>query len=130
MRLLSLLAFGFLVGLIILIYNMKFETRQLEERAAQLERAISEEKDNVALMRAEWSHVTRPDRIETLARDILKLEPAKPEQLITRHDFMDLLARRPIPSAADANGWKPRDEIGALIRNTGGEKNAGAGVAN
>jgi hypothetical protein len=74
--------------------------------------------------------VTRPDRIETLARDILKLEPAKPEQLITRHDFMDLLARRPIPSAADANGWKPRDEIGALIRNTGGEKNAGAGVAN
>jgi cell division protein FtsL len=130
MRLLSLLAFGFLVGLIILIYNMKFETGQLEGRAAQLERAISEEKDNVSLMRAEWSHVTRPDRIETLARDILKLEPAKPEQLITRHDFMDLLARRPIPSAADANGWKPRDEIGALIRNTGGEKNAGAGVAN
>jgi hypothetical protein len=42
MRLLSLLAFGFLLGLIILIYNMKFETRQLEERAAQLERAIAD----------------------------------------------------------------------------------------
>jgi cell division protein FtsL len=130
MRLLSLLAFGFLLGLIILIYNMKFETRQLEERAAQLERAIADEKDNVALMRAEWSHVTRPDRIETLARDILKLEPAKPEQLITRRDFMEVLARRPIPSVGEVNGWKPRDEIGALIRNTGGENDAGGALAN
>jgi cell division protein FtsL len=130
MRLLSLLAFGFLLGLIILIYNMKFETRQLEERAAQLERAIADEKDNVALMRAEWSHVTRPDRIETLVRDILKLEPAKPEQLITRRDFMEVLARRPIPSAGEVSGWKPRDEIGALIRNTGGENDAGGALAN
>ncbi len=129
MRLLSLLAFGFLIGIIILIYNMKFETRRLEERAAQLERAIAEEKDNVALMRAEWSHVTRPERIEKLAREVLDLEPAKPEQLITNRDFMEVLARRPMPSAETANGWKARDEIGALIRNTGGEKDAGGTVA-
>jgi cell division protein FtsL len=129
MRLLSLLAFGFLIGIIILIYNMKFETRRLEERAANLERAIAEEKDNVALMRAEWSHVTRPERIEKLAREVLNLESAKPEQLITNRDFMEVLARRPMPSAGTANGWKARDEIGALIRNTGGEKDAGGSVA-
>lgn len=126
MRLLSLLAFGFLAGLIVLIYDMKFQTRQLEDRAAQLERAIAEEKDNVALMRAEWSHVTRPERIETLARDLLKLEPAKPEQLITNRDFMAVLARRPIPSSNGRESWKPRDEIGALIRSTGAEGNASA----
>ncbi len=119
MRLLSLLAFGFLVGLIVLIYDMKFQTRQLEERAAELERVIAEEKDNVALMRAEWSHVTRPERIEKLARELLKLEPAKPEQLITDRDFLEVLARRPIPAAQGEKGWKTRDEIGALIRGTG-----------
>jgi cell division protein FtsL len=123
MRLLSLLAFGFLTGLIILIYDMKYQTRQLEDRAAQLERSISEEKDNVALMRAEWSHVTQPERIERLARDILKLEPAKPEQLITDRDFMEVLARRPIPSTRAPGEWKPRDEIGALIRGTDIEGN-------
>ncbi|NJM33898.1 MAG: hypothetical protein HC850_03395 [Rhodomicrobium sp.] len=93
MRLLSFLAFGFLTGLVILIYDLKIEARHLEERAAQLERAIEEEKDNVALMHAEWSHVTSPERVEGLAREILDLGPAKPDQLITHKDFMELLAR-------------------------------------
>ena len=104
----------------VLIYDMKFETRRLEDRAAQLERAIEDEKDNVALMHAEWSHVASPERVETLARDVLQLEPAKPEQLINHRDFMDLLARRPVPAAADAGGWQARDDIGALIRNGAG----------
>jgi cell division protein FtsL len=121
MRLLCLLAFGFLAGLVVLIYDMKFETRRLENRAAELARAIEDERDNVALMRAEWSHVARPERVETLARDILKLEPAKPAQLINHREFMELLARRPAPSEG-AGGWQARDEIGALIR-----KGAGGG---
>ena len=116
MRLLSLLAFGFLAGLIILIYDMKIETRALDDRAVQLARAIEDEKDNVALMRAEWSHVTSPDRVEQLAREVLDLGPAKPDQLMTNRDFMDALARRPIPASAGAGGWEPHDEIGALIR--------------
>ena len=120
MRLFCLLAFGFLAGLVVLIYNMKFETRRLEDRAAQLQRAIEDEKDNVALMRAEWSHVSRPERVESLARDVLKLEPAKPEQLINHRDFVEALARRPLPSASAGGGWQARDDIGALIRNGAG----------
>ncbi len=116
MRLLSFLSFGFLAGLIVLIYDMKFQTRRLEDQASKLERAISEEKDNVALMRAEWSHVTRPDRIETLARDMLKLQPARPEQLIADSDFMNALARRPMPQSQERRDRARRDEIGALIR--------------
>lgn len=124
LRLLSLLAFGFLAGLVILIYDMKFETRRLEQQAGRLQRAIEDEKDNVALMRAEWSHVTRPDRIEALAREVLKLEPATPDQLINHRDFMETLARRPTPSAGHANGWQARDEIGALIRGGSGDGHA------
>ena len=129
MRLASLLAFGFLAGLIVLIYDMKYETRRLEARANELERAIAEEKDNVALMHAEWSHVTRPERIEKLAREVLALAPAKPEQLITHRDFMDVLARRPVPQDAVTGSWKPRDEIGELIRGEQGGHDAGATVA-
>ncbi len=114
-RLLSLLAFGFLAGLVILIYDMKFETRRLENRAAQLERAIEDEKDNVALMRAEWSHVTRPERVEKLSREILNLVPVKSSQLVNQRDFMDAVIHH--PQAAQAGGWRARDEIGALIRN-------------
>lgn len=120
MRLLCLLAFGFLAGLVVLIYSMKFETRRLDDRAAQLQRAIEDEKDNVALMRAEWSYVARPERVETLAREVLKLEPAKPEQLLNHRDFVELLARRPVPSASADGGWQARDDIGALIRKGAG----------
>lgn len=119
---LSLLAFGFLTGLVILIYDMKFETRRLENKAQQLARAIEDEKDNVALMRAEWSHVARPDQVEKLARDILKLEPVKAAQIVNRQDFLEVLARRPAPPADMVDGKNPhRDEIGALIRGTGRE---------
>jgi cell division protein FtsL len=125
MRLLCLVGFGFLAGLVVLIYNMKFETRRLEAHAAQLTRAIEDERDNVALMRAEWSHVARPERVESLAREVLKLEPAKPEQLINHRDFVEVLAHRPVPSASGEGSWQARDDIGALIRNgAGSEGNA------
>lgn len=124
LRMMSLLAFGFLAGLVILIYDMKFETRRLEAKAQQLTRAIEDEKDNIALMRAEWSHVARPEQVEKLARELLQLEPVKSVQIINYRDFLDVLARRPAPSAGRDNGWQPRDEIGALIRESGGEANA------
>jgi cell division protein FtsL len=117
MRLLSLLAFGFLAGLVILIYEMKFETRRLENRAAQLQRAIEDEKDNVALMRAEWSHVTRPERVEKLAREVLDLAPVKSAQIVDEKDFMATLAQRP-QVVAHPEVRQARDEIGALIRNS------------
>src|SRR3712207_3343075 len=106
----SLLAFGFLAGLVILIYDMKFETRRLEGKAQQLQRAIEDEKDNVALMRAEWSHVARPERVETLAREVLAdLQPVKAAQIVEQQDFLDVLARRPMPSASGADpGWQAR----------------------
>jgi cell division protein FtsL len=133
LRLLSLLAFGFLAGLVILTYDMKFETRRLEARASQLLRAIQEEKDNVALMRAEWSHVTRPERVEKLAREILTLAPIKSSQLVYRQDFMAALSREPKSrepkSTASVSGWRVRDEIGALIRKSGGEGRNASHVA-
>lgn len=118
MRLLSLLSFGFLAGLVVLIYDMKYETRELQARAAKLERAIAEENDNLALMRTEWSHVTSPDRVEKLARKLLELEPTKPSQLITNADFLALLAKMQ-PPAQPRKQIPHEDHIGALIRGTG-----------
>jgi cell division protein FtsL len=120
----SVLAFGFLAGLVILIYDMKFETRRLEGRAQNLARAIEEEKDNVALMRAEWSHVARPERVEKLAHEYLQLEPVKAAQIVEQQDFLAVLNRRPAPQAQGAETWQSRDEIGALIRDTGEAKDA------
>lgn len=64
------------------IYSVKYETWQLKREARQLEARIDEEKRAIATLRAEWAYLTRPERIERLAREHLKMAPAKPGQII------------------------------------------------
>jgi cell division protein FtsL len=71
------------VALAYVIYQVKYETRALDAEIASLNNKIDEERDAIAVLRAEWSLLNRPERIERLARKYLKLAPAKPIQLVT-----------------------------------------------
>ncbi len=82
MRSLCLLAFGCLVGLFAYTYNLKLKTRALETEARDLVTALQDESDFLALMRAEVSYLSRPERIEDMARKTLKLEPIASAQLV------------------------------------------------
>ncbi len=82
MRSLCLLAFGCLAGLLLYTYDLKFKTRQLETRAQALVTELQDESDFLALMRAETGYLSRPERIEQMARSELKLEPIVPAQLV------------------------------------------------
>ena len=82
MRSLCLLAFGCLAGLLLFTYDLKFKTRQLEARAQVLTGELQDESDFLALMRAEDGYLSRPERIEDMARKELKLEPITPAQLV------------------------------------------------
>jgi cell division protein FtsL len=126
MRLINFVALGTLLGLVFLIYELKYETRRLESRAAELSKSIEEEKDNLAVMRAEWSLVSRPERVEQMAEKLLGLKPVKPEQIVPFQEAAALAggtaARRPAtPGATAAISPTPagalhrRDDIGALI---------------
>ena len=82
MRTLCLLAFGCLVGLFAYTYNLKLKTRALEMEARDLVTVLQDESDFLALMRAEVSYLSRPERIEEMARKTLKLEPIAATQLV------------------------------------------------
>ncbi len=82
MRTLCLLAFGCFVGLFAYTYNLKLKTRGLETEARELVNALQDEGDFLALMRAEVSYLSRPERIEDMARKTLKLEPIASAQLV------------------------------------------------
>jgi cell division protein FtsL len=71
-----------LVALAYVIYQVKYEARALDERLIVLQDEIEEERDALAVARAEWSLLNRPERIERLAKKYLKLAPAHPQQLV------------------------------------------------
>ncbi len=72
-----------LVALAYVIYQVKYESRGLDAEIASIGKRIDEERDAIAVLRAEWSLLNRPERIERLAHKYLKLAPAKPAQLLT-----------------------------------------------
>ncbi len=124
MRSMTVVAFGIWVGLAFLIFDIKHETRRLEAQAATLARAIQQERENLAVSRAEWSHLTRPDHIERLARHLLGLQPIRPDQIV--HWKGTRPAGESAPPEAGANA--DRDAIAALIHRSlrnGSEPGAG-----
>ena len=72
-----------LVALAYVIYEVKYEARALDHDIAVLHRQIDEERDSIAVLRAEWSLLNRPARIERLAKKFLNLHAANPRQLLT-----------------------------------------------
>jgi cell division protein FtsL len=78
-----------LVALAYVIYQVKYQTRSLDAEIAVLGKKIDEERDAIAVLRAEWSLLNRPERIERLAKKYLQLAPAKPSQLVTLDTVTD-----------------------------------------
>jgi len=95
-----------LVALAYVIYQVKYEARALDEEIASLGKEIDTERDSLAVLRAEWSLLNRPERIERLAQKYLKLAPVQPRQLVT------------LDSVTDRDFTRPRVEVAATATAT------------
>lgn len=96
-----------LIALAYVIYQVKYETRALDAEIAKIGKEIEAERDAIAVLRAEWSLLNRPERIERLAKKHLKLAPSDPHQLVTvdsvtNADFDRLKAAQAQEAAAAA----------------------------
>lgn len=72
-----------LVALTYVIYQVKYDARSLDKEIVALNKSLESERDAIAVLRAEWSLLNRPERIDRLAKKYLKLAPASPRQLKT-----------------------------------------------
>ncbi|HXG79140.1 MAG TPA: cell division protein FtsL [Methyloceanibacter sp.] len=91
-----------LVALAYVIYQVKYETRALDREMAALNKQIEQERDAIAVLRAEWSLLNRPERIERLAQKYLKLAPARPAQIVTLDNVTEADFARLRGETADA----------------------------
>jgi len=81
-RLLNLLAILALVGSAIYAYSIKYETIFHAEKIAELKHQIKDEEDSIGMLKAEWAHVTRPERVQLLSEKLLDLQPLALSQIV------------------------------------------------
>lgn len=81
-RILNVLAVMALIGSAIYAYTIKYETTFHAEEIMKLKHEIAAKQDQLAMLRAEWAHLIRPERIRGLADKFLDLRPVALNQII------------------------------------------------
>ena len=107
LRLLHIVVLAALVFAAADVYKIKYESTLEAERVAKLRGEIRREQDAIASLRAEWSRLDRPDRIQDLAARHLTLKPIESRQF----DTLDRLPDRPVELVPAGTA----DPIGAVI---------------
>jgi hypothetical protein len=93
MRLLHLLVIGALVFAAAYVYRIKMDSTVRTERVLKLHAEIREERDKIAVLRAEWAKLDSPLRLQGLVERHLALKPLNANQY---NDLKNLPERPPI----------------------------------
>ena len=102
-RILNFIAIAALVGSAIYAYSIKYQTMFHAETIASLRVEIKKERDQIGQERAEWAHLTRPERIQELSDKLLALQPLALNQIVK----VEALADKSVP--VDVIGRKLED---------------------
>lgn len=70
------------------LYQLEYQARVAEDQIRGIKRQIQSEYEAIRLLRAEWAHLSRPQRIEELARKHLPLAPLKAQQIVSAKDLV------------------------------------------
>ena len=69
------------------VYSIKYETLYHAEQVAKLKTKVQKERDAIAVLKAEWHLLNRPDRLQTAADRHLDLQPLSVQQLARLSDL-------------------------------------------
>ena len=118
MRIIHLLVIGVLVFAAAYVYRIKMGSTSRTERVLRLHAEIREQRDAIAVLRAEWARLDAPLRLQGLAERHLGLKPLS----ATQYDTLKNLPERP------PNFVKPGDpdRIGAMIQTIDAAAQAGS----
>jgi cell division protein FtsL len=107
MRIIHLLVIGALIFAAAYVYRIKMESTVRTERVLRLHADIREQRDAIAALRAEWTKLDAPLRVQGLVERHLSLKPIN----ATQYDQLKNLPERP------PNFVRPGDPdpIGAMI---------------
>ncbi|MDE2602488.1 MAG: hypothetical protein KGL62_08995 [Bradyrhizobium sp.] len=105
MRIIHVLVIGILVFAAAYVYRIKMESTVRTERVLRLHADIREQRDAIAALRAEWTKLDAPQRLQGLVERHLPLKPIN----ATQYDSLKNLPERP------PNFNRDPDPIGSMI---------------
>lgn len=89
LRFLTICVLAATLGVAGVLYKIKYDTRRLQGEAMMLSKQIANERRQLAVLKAEWSYLTRPGQIEGLAKS-LDMAPLSPQQILSQRELDNL----------------------------------------
>jgi len=96
---------AFALGIGFGLFQLKYQVQGLEQKLGRLNHQILESQEAIHVLKAEWSYLNQPDRIQALAQKYLSLQPLSGGQFRAVDDLpmrggADLVAPAPPRQAA------------------------------
>ncbi|MDD9900204.1 MAG: hypothetical protein OXT65_04425 [Alphaproteobacteria bacterium] len=82
----------------VLLFHTSQQVLEKRARVADLSAATAREKESLHVLKAEWSYLNQPERLEKLAAENLDLTPATAEHMVKVADLDAALAAPPPPA--------------------------------
>jgi hypothetical protein len=97
-RIINLILLAAMIVGVALTYDMKLKAEVAAERVAALQADIARQKDQIVLLKAEWSMLTQPSRLQATIEkyaDQFQLQAFSPDQI----GSVDEIPLKPVPGA-------------------------------
>ncbi len=118
-RTMNFILVAVVIALSVGLYHIKYRAEAADKRARQIEREIAGEQEGIRVLRAEWSYLNQPERLQQLAQRYTALETLKPAQIGSFDDV-------PMPHKADdfyvPGGRKPLGGYAGMVPREAGER--------
>ena len=94
------------------LYSLEHSIRGVERQITRTNAAIINEKETIGLLNAEWSSLTRPERLQRLAEQHLDLRRISPDQFVKIDELEGRVPAEP-PVKLEEQG---KDAIGDILK--------------
>ncbi|WP_300296157.1 hypothetical protein [Ferrovibrio sp.] len=101
---LSLIALLLLAAVSFGLYQLSYEVQRLEEELIEMNRALSQERETIGVLQAEWSYLSRPEYLQDKAQRLLQMRPATAKDIVAiealpwRQDRGQPMSNMPAPA--------------------------------
>jgi cell division protein FtsL len=86
-RVLHVGAIGALIASAAYVYSVKYQTIYASEQIVKTRHLIAKERDAINLLRAEYAHLIRPERLQRLADQQLDMQPLALNRIVAADDL-------------------------------------------